>query len=53
VSPQTVLWIEQGRAEAATTDGRTFGTSFNQTIVFVLKEDGWKALYVHTSDDNG
>lgn len=53
VSPQTVLWMEQGRAEAATTDGRTFGTSFNQTIVFVLKEDGWKALYVHTSDDNG
>ncbi|MBN2511651.1 MAG: nuclear transport factor 2 family protein [Sedimentisphaerales bacterium] len=53
VSPQTVLWMEQGRAEAAATDGRTFGTSFNQTIVFVLEEDGWKALYVHISDDNG
>ncbi|HML75876.1 MAG TPA: nuclear transport factor 2 family protein [Anaerohalosphaeraceae bacterium] len=53
VSPQTVLWIEQGRAEVTTTDGRTFGTSFNQTIVFVLKEEGWKALYTHVSDDNG
>ncbi|MEN6308135.1 MAG: nuclear transport factor 2 family protein [Anaerohalosphaeraceae bacterium] len=53
ISPQTVLWIEQGRAEVTTTDGRTFGASFNQTIVFVLKEDGWKSLYVHSSDDNG
>jgi len=53
VSPQTVLWIEQGRAEATTTDGRTFGTSFNQTIVFMLKEEGRKALYTHVSDDNG
>ncbi len=53
VSPQTVLWIEQGRAEVTTTDGRTFGTSFNQTIVFMLKEEGWKALYTHVSDDNG
>ncbi len=53
VSPQTVLWIEQGRAAVTTTDGRTFGTSFNQTIVFVLKEEGWKALYTHVSDGNG
>ncbi len=51
ISPQTALWIERGRANATTTDGRTFETSFNQTIVFVLTKDDWKALYVHASDN--
>ena len=49
ISPETAVMAAEGRFEATTADGRVFGAPMAQTVVFVLKEDGWKVLHSHTS----
>lgn len=49
ISAETAVLVAEGRFEATTKDGRTFGLPMVQTVVFVLKEDGWKVLHSHTS----
>jgi ketosteroid isomerase-like protein len=49
ISPKTAVMVVEGRYDATTSDGRTFGSPMAQTVVFVLKENGWKVLHSHTS----
>jgi hypothetical protein len=49
ISPQTALLVAEGSYEATTTEGKTFGLPFAQTVVFVLKDNQWKVLHSHTS----
>lgn len=49
ISPETAVMVAEGRFEARTTDGRTFGSPMAQTVIFVLNEGGWKVLHSHTS----
>jgi ketosteroid isomerase-like protein len=49
ISPQTAVLAAEGSFEATTADGRTFGSPFAQTVVFVLKDNKWKVLHSHTS----
>lgn len=49
LSPDTALMAVEGRYEAATHDGRTFGSPVAQTVVFVRKDGQWKVLHSHTS----
>lgn len=49
ISPETAVMVAEGRFDATTTDGRVFGTPMAQTVVFVLKDGGWKVLHSHTS----
>ncbi len=49
LSPDTAVLATEGRYEAATADGRTFGLPMAQTVVFVLKDNRWKVLHSHTS----
>lgn len=49
ISAETAVLAQEGRFEATTTDGRTFGRPMAQTVVFVLKEDGWRVFHSHTS----
>jgi len=49
ISPQTAVMVAEGSYEATTADGRTFGSTFAQTAIFVLKDNKWKVLHSHTS----
>jgi len=49
ISSETAIMAVEGRFKATTTDGRTFTFPMAQTIVFVLKDDGWRVLHSHTS----
>jgi hypothetical protein len=49
ISPQTALMVVEGSFEATTMEGKTFGSPFAQTVVFVLRDNQWKVLHSHTS----
>jgi ketosteroid isomerase-like protein len=49
ISPDTALLVAEGSYEATTTEGKTFGSPFVQTVIFVLKDNKWKVLHSHTS----
>ena len=49
LSPEIAVLTAEGVSTATTTTGETFSTPFAQTIVFVLRPDGWKAIHAHQS----
>jgi uncharacterized protein (TIGR02246 family) len=49
LSPEVAVLAEEGESTATTTDGRTFGSPFAQTIVFVLRDGRWRAIHAHQS----
>ena len=49
LSPEVALLTAEGESVATTTAGDTFTTPFAQTVVFVLRADGWKAIHAHQS----
>ena len=53
LSPDTAMMAVEGRYEAATHDGQTFGSPVAQTVVFVLRDGQWKVLHSHTSRPMG
>ncbi len=49
LSPEVAVLTSEGESTATTTTGDTFTTPFAQTVVFVLKANGWKAIHAHQS----
>lgn len=49
ITPKVALLTAEGLSTAVTKDGRAFSIRFAQSVVFVLKEDGWKVLHAHRS----
>ena len=49
LSPEVALLIAEGESVATTVAGDTFTTPFAQTVVFVLRAGGWKAIHAHQS----
>jgi hypothetical protein len=41
--------VAEGEAVVTTTSGDTFTAPFAQTVAFVLRDDGWKAIHAHQS----
>ena len=49
LSPEVALLTAEGESVATTTAGDTLSTPFAQTVVFVLRAGGWKAIHAHQS----
>jgi hypothetical protein len=49
ISPKVALVTIEGISTVTIKDGRSFETSFCQTIVFELREQEWKAIHAHIS----
>jgi len=49
LSPQVALLTAEGDSAVTTTAGDTFTAPFAQTVVFVLRASGWKAIHAHQS----
>jgi uncharacterized protein (TIGR02246 family) len=49
LSPAVAVLVAEGESTATTDAGQTFTTPFAQTVVFVLKPGGWKAIHAHQS----
>ncbi len=49
LSPEVALLVAEGESVATTTAGDTFSAPFAQTVVFVLRDGGWKAIHAHQS----
>ena len=49
LSPEVALLTAEGESLVTRTDGDTFAAPFAQTVVFVLKPGGWKAVHAHQS----
>jgi hypothetical protein len=49
LSPEVALLTAEGESIATTTAGDTLTTPFAQTVVFVLRAAGWKAIHAHQS----
>jgi uncharacterized protein (TIGR02246 family) len=49
LSPEIALLTAEGESVATTTAGDTFTTPFAQTVVFVLRDGGWKVIHAHQS----
>ena len=49
LSADVALLTAEGESVATTTEGQVFTTPFAQTVVFVMREGGWKALHAHQS----
>ncbi len=53
LSPEVAVLAAEGVSTATTMAGQTFTTPFAQTVVFVLKDDRWKAIQAHQSAPRG
>ena len=49
LSPKIALLTAKGRSDVQLKDGRSFGSPFAQTLVFVLENGKWKVLHTHQS----
>lgn len=49
LSPEVALLTAEGESLVTRTAGDTFTAPFAQTVVFVLKPGGWKAIHAHQS----
>jgi uncharacterized protein (TIGR02246 family) len=47
--PQVTLLTAEGESVVTTTAGDTFTAPFAQTVVFVLRPGGWRAIHAHQS----
>jgi hypothetical protein len=52
LSPESALLTATGVATVTTSDGRTFGSPFATSMVFVVREGQWKLLQGHYSTPN-
>jgi hypothetical protein len=53
LSPEAALLTAEGESVVNTTAGDTFTAPFAQTVVFVLRAGGWKAIHAHQSSPRG
>ena len=49
LSPDVALLAAEGDSVVTTTAGDTFTAPFAQTVVFVLRPGGWRAIHAHQS----
>jgi hypothetical protein len=49
LAPTVALWVAEGTARATLRDGRELAAPFAESIVFVLRDGGWKVLHAHRS----
>jgi uncharacterized protein (TIGR02246 family) len=49
LSADVALLTADGESVATTTEGQVFTTPLAQTVVFVKREDQWKAIHAHQS----
>ena len=49
LSPGVALLVAEGESVVTTASGNTFTAPFAQTVVFVLRAGGWKAIHAHQS----
>jgi ketosteroid isomerase-like protein len=49
LSPEVAVLTSDGESTATTAAGDTFITPFAQTVVFVRRAGGWKAIHAHQS----
>lgn len=49
LSPQVALLTAEGESAVTTTAGDTFTAPFAQTVVFVLRDGGWRVIHAHQS----
>lgn len=52
LSSTTTEITVKGKSTATTDDGRSFTTSFSQTLLFVLTDDGWRMRHAHHVIEN-
>jgi uncharacterized protein (TIGR02246 family) len=49
LSPDAAMLAAEGQSVVTTASGETVTAPFAQTVVFVRKADGWKAIHAHQS----
>ena len=49
LSPEVALLAAEGESVVTTTGGSSFTAPFAQTVVFVLRDGGWKVIQAHQS----
>jgi hypothetical protein len=49
LTPEAALLVAEGESVVTTTSGSSFAVPFAQTVVFVLRDGGWKAIHAHQS----
>ena len=53
ISPTTAVWVADGTTSVTTVDdGRQLNFPFAETIIFILKDGGWKVFHAHRSVPN-
>jgi uncharacterized protein (TIGR02246 family) len=49
LAPDIAILVGEGTSAATTKDGRTFGSRWAETVVYVLRDDEWKVIHAHQS----
>ena len=53
LSPQIAVLTAEGVSTGTTTAGASFSTPFAQSVVFVKRAEGWRAIHAHQSSLRG